>query len=670
MFPPEDSMRKLDSLFTKCSTIFVFALLFGASAFGQNLRQDLQKSFKKFNITRLDAAQMRGEGVDSSFNIQTTENNFVLDLTPRDLRAWNYRAETTTAEGRKPLASPPVETFRGRIAGEPDSEVRLTVKGATVEGYFATRAQRFFIEPARRYSEFAAESDLVVYREEDFINPEGFACASELGEKIERGKAMIASREAAAAPGAIRVIEIATEADFEFVNLMGGANQANAEILSILNMVEGVYESQLGLTFDIVYQHVWTTSDGYNGANSSTLMDSFRGYWNANRTNVSRDVAHLWTAKPNVLAQGLAYLNAICRLPQFAYGLSGRVEWAPAKFDVTAHEIGHNLNASHAEEPQGCGNTIMNSVLYADTPLTFCSFSRTEITNFVAANGSCLSERASGAARFDFDNDRKADTVVFRPSNGTWYMVKSGSGAFEGFQFGQSGDKPVPADYDGDGKADAAVFRDGVWYRLKSSTSTFDGVSFGANGDVPAPADFDGDGKTDVAVFRPSNGYWFILNSGSGAFVAVQFGASGDVPMPADFDGDGKGDITVFRPSNGAWYRSNSSNNSFFGTQFGMIGDKPVSGDFDGDAKADIAVFRPSNGYWFILRSNGGALSAVPFGIATDLPVPADFNGDGKTDLGVFRDGIWHRFSLADSAYSAVQFGAPGDVPAPAFYVP
>ena len=148
-------------------------------------------------------------------------------------------------------------------------------------------------------------------------------------------------------------------------------------------------------------------------------------------------------------------------------------------------------------------------------------------------------------------------------------------------------------------------------------------VRFGTAGDKPVPADYDGDGSADIAVFRPNGGSgnseWWIQRSTFG-LLAMAFGASTDKAIPGDYTGDGKADIAIWRPSNGQWLVVRSENSSFYGFPFGIAGDLPVSGDFDGDGKFDATVFRPSTSQWFITRSSGGA-SIIGFGTSGDVPI-------------------------------------------------
>ncbi len=309
-------------------------------------------------------------------------------------------------------------------------------------------------------------------------------------------------------------------------------------------------------------------------------------------------------------------------------------------------------------------------------------FGRWYITDAAATNGFSVSQvfqftvfgeaaTVNSNTHIDFDGDRKTDISIFRPTGGEWWYKRSSDSTDRAFQFGSPSDKLVPADFTGDGKTDVAFWRpdSGEWFVLRSEDFSYYSFPFGAQGDIPVPGDYDSDGKADAAVFRSSNATWYIPAPPEGTVIKT-FGAAGDLPQTGDYDGDGKTDLAVFRPSNGEWWIERSTG-GVIAFEFGTTGDKPVSADYTGDGKFDVAFWRPSSGEWFILRSEDFSFYAAPFGISSDIPAPGDYDGDGKTDFAVFRDSnaTWY-INRSAQGMLIENFGAGGDYPVPAAYVP
>jgi Ricin-type beta-trefoil lectin domain-like/FG-GAP-like repeat len=173
----------------------------------------------------------------------------------------------------------------------------------------------------------------------------------------------------------------------------------------------------------------------------------------------------------------------------------------------------------------------------------------------------------------------------------------------------------MPGDYDGDGRVDAAVFRpsNSTWYVATTSSGAFS-LPFGLTGDVPVASDFDGDGRTDVAVWRPSNGTWYIQGTRAG-YWSYQWGFPDDVPIPGDYDGDGRVDAAVFRPSDNTWWVATTSSGAY-SVGFGLSGDIPLISEYFNylDSESPIVVANSPTAIFNIFSGkvldNTGASSA------------------------------------------------------------
>ncbi|MFT5130824.1 MAG: subtilisin-like proprotein convertase family protein, partial [Rhodothermales bacterium] len=150
----------------------------------------------------------------------------------------------------------------------------------------------------------------------------------------------------------LRTYRLAVTAQGEYTVFHGGAAQAMAAIVTTINRVNGIYETELSVRLELVANNnllIYTdpATDPYSVNDSSgTTLDENQTNTDAVIGNSDYDVGHIF----NTGGGGLASLGVICFNSQKAEGATGRANPVGDAFDVdfVAHELGHQFGADHS----------------------------------------------------------------------------------------------------------------------------------------------------------------------------------------------------------------------------------------------------------------------------------------------------------------------------------
>ena len=291
----------------------------------------------------------------------------VLDGVEVTLELWSHSVRGESMRVREEIGKDiwrvldagPVRTVRGRVLEIEDARVAGSVsERGLMAGIEAPEFGEYWIEPVAQGLRAGDDTLHVVYRAEDVIGKGGI-CGVVDGMEVEHGGHEGHTHASRGGPcgSQVCVTEIAIDTDVEFLVALGNTTAAQLRIEDIMNLVTWQYESQVGITYEIVEIMLRTSEeDPYSSTDAGTLLNQFRSHWNASQGGIQRDVAHLFTGKEiDSDTIGIAWVGVICT--GSAYGLSQTPYNGSfsCKASLVAHELGHNWSAPHCECP---GNTM------------------------------------------------------------------------------------------------------------------------------------------------------------------------------------------------------------------------------------------------------------------------------------------------------------------------
>lgn len=363
------------------------------------------------------------------FNLDFGDKNFESIIWRYDIRSADWKASITNSAGTEIVKERDEEgkdtdTWRGYSNGVDSNFIRLAIVEDNFFGFFYEKNEdEYYYVQSLMYMRMLAglsveeshENILIVYKGADDLTLNSIAtnCATSSDEP-EFDWEEIPNYDH---PCAVKVVEIAIDIDYSFykfnlenllISVLDIQRVTQSTTRYYLFLAEHFYSLHMNIMFSLTYQDLQTEliSD-YDEYYAVDQLNGFRTYRQSNWQNIRRDLAMLFSLGPKPympsdpkLVDGVAELGIINQQQTIcggAFGYSLICSPSPASHQaraiIIAHEIGHNLGASHPNEESNPINKPDCGIMCSGGPRNnnLHSFSKTQILNFIHQSPSpCL----------------------------------------------------------------------------------------------------------------------------------------------------------------------------------------------------------------------------------------------------------------------------------------
>ena len=355
------------------------------------IRSDLDKKYRKFSVGEVNVEQLTTkalalqDGRKLSISLTLPDGiSYNMQIEKNDMRYSPYKGYKNNTT---------VTTFKGKVKGKENSEVRLSLYKNYIYGFIMQDGKEMWIEPLKNpMTHKEIDGQFLVYNAKDCIEKRNTCpVVSEIHKTNEstQNKMTIPFNP-------IRLLRIVYDCDVEFVQAHGSLSGFYAS--GMFNNSAPFFESQFGLRLEVVEGNLGVAE--YFTDDAGAILGAIPGYFAAYYVGWDKDIfvqlteRNIWGRDQNnniIDIIGIANIRVLCSNPVVANTVVEDTDGGNLTRNTIIHEIGHVIGSDHTSF-----GFMTTSISGNET--SFNQESVDQISAHLNANNACLAEVPSGCS--------------------------------------------------------------------------------------------------------------------------------------------------------------------------------------------------------------------------------------------------------------------------------